>query len=262
MKTLVNKGSVEWFEHSRRRCVDHLRALLSIQMARNSANAILQQWTSQSAENNSALHSSCVIAYARPFTNAATKNGNIQYPTKNLMRASGFDKELHFHILDLRHRLIAHSDYGIFPSTMYLQTIGDDRLPVTLGINVKGIFGIESHDLALRYARHLSICAMVVEQLLNIECNELALEARIHPAEFHKTHNIPEAKDERIILDSQFKDIPPPTGPAAGVDNPAFPEAPSGYRYITLTHQISLVESGKYTVTVDGVEEEITLSSE
>src|ERR1700722_5351001 len=138
MKTLANKGSVEWFEHSRRRCVDHLRSLLSIQMARNSANAILQQWTSQSAENNSALHSSCVIAYARPFTNAATKNGNIQYPTKKLMKAPGFDKELHFHILDLRHRLVAHSDYGIFPSTMYLQAIGDDRLPVTLGINVKG----------------------------------------------------------------------------------------------------------------------------
>jgi hypothetical protein len=262
MTKLANKGSVEWFEHSRRRCVDHLRALLSIQMARASASAILQQWASQSVENNSALHTSCVVAYARPFTNAATKNGNIQYPTKKLMATPGFDKELHFHILDLRHRLIAHSDYGVFPSSMYIQTIGDERLPVTLGINVKGIFGIESYDLALRYEKHLSICAIAVEQLLNLECNELASEARIHPAEFHKTHNIPETKHEGIILDSEFKNLPPPAGPAAGVDNPTFPEGLSGYKYITLTHQISLIESGKYAVTLDGIVKEIILSSE
>jgi hypothetical protein len=261
MKKLANKGSVEWFEHSRRRCVDHLRALLSIRMARDGANAILRQWKSQSAEINSALHSSCVIAYARPFTNAATKNGNVKYPTKRLMAASGFDKELHDHILDLRHRLIAHSDYGIFPSSMYLQAIGDERLPLTLGINVKGIFGIESHDLALRYEKHFSICAMTLEQILNLECNELALEARIHPSEFHKTHNIPEVKGE-LSSGSEFRDLPRPMGPAGVVENPVFPQGLSGYRYLTLTHQISLVESGKYVVTVDGIAKEINLSSE
>src|SRR5271169_5684192 len=102
MKKLASKGSVEWFEHSRMRCVDHLRALLSIRMARDSAIAILQHWQFQSPESNSALHSSCVIAYARPFTSAATKSGKVTYPTRALMAAPGFDKELHVHILDLR----------------------------------------------------------------------------------------------------------------------------------------------------------------
>jgi hypothetical protein len=136
MKKLSDKGSVEWFELSRRRCVDHLRALLSIKTARDSAVAILRDWSSQSAESNSALHSSCVIAYARPFTYAASKNGKVTYSTKGLMAASGFDKELHVHILDLRNQIIAHGDYGIFPATMYLQTAGDEQLPLRLGINV------------------------------------------------------------------------------------------------------------------------------
>jgi hypothetical protein len=223
MKRSVNKGTAEWFELSRRRCVDHLRALLSIQMARDSAEAILQQWEFQKGGNIAALHSSCVIAYARPFTNAATKNGNIKYPTKNLMGAPGFDKELHFHILDLRNRLIAHSDYAIFPSSIYLQTIGDQRLPITLGINVMGIFGMESYDLALRYHKHFSICATTLEQILNLECNELASEVRLHPAEFHKTNNIPEVKGQ-FSPGSELSEVPRPTGPAAAVEYPAFPE--------------------------------------
>jgi hypothetical protein len=244
------------------RCADHLRALLSIRIARDSAVAILQQWKSQSPENNSALHSSCVIAYARPFTHAVTKSGKVTYPTKKLMAAPGLDKELHVHILDLRNRLIAHGDYVMFPSTMYLQTIGDERLPLTLGINVKGIFGIEAHDLALRYEKHFSTCVVALEKILNLECNELTSEARLHPSEFHRTHNTPEVSRKEFPLGSEFKDLPRPTGPAASVESPEFPLGLSGYRYITLTHQISLIESGKYVVTEDGVAKEVIITSE
>jgi hypothetical protein len=261
MRKADSKGSVEWFENSRRRCVDHLRALLSVRMAQSSAIAILQQWERQSAETNSALHSSCVIAYARPFVNAATKSGKITYPAKRLMAAPGFDKELHAHILDLRNRMIAHSDYGIFPSSMYLQTIGDERLPIRLGINVKGIFGIASHVLALRYEKHLSICAAALEKLLNIECNDLTSEARLHPLEFQKTHNIPES-NQQLAVGAEIQDLPPPTGPAAGVETPTFSNGLSEYRYITLTHQISLVEDGKHVVTEAGVAKEIFFSSD
>lgn len=261
MKRFPDKGSVEWFELSRRRCVDHLRTLLSIKMARNNAAAILHNWSSQSAETNSALHSSCVIAYARPFTYAATKSGKVTYSPKRLMAASGFDKELHTHILDLRNQIVAHGDYGIFPSTMYLQTVGDDRTPLMLGINVKGILGIESYDLALRYEKHLSICDLTLEGILNHECKELTSEARIHPIEFHKTHNIPEVK-ERIDVGPELKHLPRPAGPAAVVENPVFPEGLSGYRYVTLTHQIALIESGKYIITEDGLAKEIVFTSE
>lgn len=261
MKELPTRGSAEWFEQARRRCVDHLRTLLSLRMARDSANAMLQHWNSQSAEANSALHSSCVIAYGRPFTNAATKRGNIRYPTKNLTATPGFDKELHLHLLDLRNRLIAHSDYDVFPSSMYLQTMGDDRLPIALGINVKGVFGIESHDLALRYEKHLSICNISVEKTLNLACKELASEAQIHPNAFHMTNNLPDVRHD-FVLDSENRNMPPPTGPAAGVDDPAFAEGLTGYRYITLTHQIALIEIGKCAVKIDGIEKAIHFLAE
>ncbi|MBU6465032.1 MAG: hypothetical protein KGK01_18840 [Bradyrhizobium sp.] len=173
-----------------------------------------------------------------------------------------FDKELHAHILDLRNKIIAHSDYDMFPSTIYVQTIGDERLPLTLGVNVKGIFGIESSDLALRYEKHLSVCVTAIEQMLNVECKELASEARIHPSQFQETHNIPEHKNDGVTLDLTFRNLPAPTGPAASVDNPAFPKGLAEYRYITLRHQISLVESGKYRFSENGIAKEIILSLE
>jgi hypothetical protein len=254
------KGSVQWFENSRMRCVDHLRALLSIKMARANATEILHNWNSQSAEIKGALHAACIISYARPFSHSAVKTGKITYPTRRLMSATGFDKDLHKHLMDLRNQIIAHGDYGVFPSTMYLQTIGDTRFPVTLGINVKSMCGIESRDLALRYERHLSICNDELERILNLECAELTSEAKCHPDAFNKTHNIPEVCEGATPLDSDFRNLPGPTGPAAIVANPSFPEGLSDYSYITLTHQVPLIESGEYLITVDGVEKKITFS--
>jgi hypothetical protein len=248
MKKPPDKGTVEWFKQARRRCVDNLRALLSIKTARYSATAILRDWNSQSAESRSALHSACVISYARPFVSAFTNVGKVTYPPKKLMATSGFDKELHIHILDLRNQIIAHGDYCFFPSTMYVQTAGDERLPISLDVNVKGMFGIESHELALRYEKHLSICDKSLEKILNGECNELASEARIHPSEFHGTHNIPVVGGS-FKLDSELKYIEP----VGTVENPVFPQSFSGYRYVTLTHQIPLLTTGTYTITEDGV---------
>jgi len=182
------------------RCVDHLRALLSIKMARSNVADILRNWDSQTSDIKSALHSACVISYARPFTHSATSKGKITYPAQQLVRTAGFDAELHKHVLDLRNKIIAHGDYGVFPSTMNVQTIGDDRLPIALGINVKGMFGIASRDLALRYENHLSICDNRLEQLLNLECNELAAEAKLHPDTFNATHNVPEVHQASIPL--------------------------------------------------------------
>jgi hypothetical protein len=259
---LSEKGSVGWFDASRRRCVDHLRALLSIKMARASMLDLLSGWDSQPPTVKCALHSACVISYGRTFVHSETNTGKITYPTRQLMKASGFDIELHKHILDLRNRIIAHGDYGVFPSTMYLQSIGDERLPIVLGINVKSIFGISERSLADRYQTHLSACEFKLEELLNLECNELAIEAKLHPELFASSHNIPEVHELPLLIDSDLADIPRPSGPAGRVKDPSLPDGLSAYRYITLTHQIALQSSGKHLVINSGVQSEIELLSE
>jgi hypothetical protein len=44
MKSKHTQGTAEWFEDARRQCIDHLRALLSVQLAHDSIKQILLRW--------------------------------------------------------------------------------------------------------------------------------------------------------------------------------------------------------------------------
>src|SRR2546430_17216482 len=68
----VKEGTQEWFENARRRCVDHLRALISVRAASTYASAILDRWSNEDIEILAGLHLASVIAYTRPFTSAFT----------------------------------------------------------------------------------------------------------------------------------------------------------------------------------------------
>ena len=253
------EGTVTWFERARRECVDHLRALNSIRMAHECVSEILTHWATNDGVTATGLHSASVIAYARPFTKAQTKFGNVAYPVSVLKKAPGFDRELHLHLMDLRNRLIAHADYGLLASTMYLQLIGDEKLPVAMGVNVKSMLGFEARSLAQRYQAHFVACMTSIEERLNRELREVATEAQKYPAEFHATHNVPVAMSE-LKPTTELTDFPGPTGPAGDVAEPSFPEGLSGYRYRTLQHQLPLIESGTYTIHERGSPKEVTFT--
>jgi hypothetical protein len=254
------KGSAEWFTKARNRCFDHLRALLSVRMAHELATALVRDWATSQLTTKTALHAACVIAYARPFTIARTKNTKVIYPVKNLKKTAGFDDELHSHIMNLRDRLIAHSDYGIFPSTCYVQEVGDEKIPLALGFNVKAMVGIENVALAGRYQRHLRVCMEGIENALNMECSELAAQSRLYPEAFSQGQNIPAVRQTFQVSPTEAN-IPAPIGVAGNVEEPSFPDGLSGYHYMMLRHQIVLIDDGKYTIHVDGIPQEITFSS-
>lgn len=253
------EGTQQWFEHARRRCVDHLRALISVRMADDCMSAILTRWDSNDFPTAAGLHLASVIAYARPFTSALTKYGKVVYGISSLKKASGFDSELHSHILQLRNQLLAHSDYSLLASTMYLQTIGDEQLHIAMGVNVKIMFGLESKSLAERYRVHFHSCISSIEETLSQELKEVAKQAQQYPDEFNATHNVPVDTSE-AKLSADLKDFPGPTGPASHVTEPSIPEGLSGYRYLTLQHKIALISSGSYTIHKDGVPMEVTFS--
>lgn len=259
---IPEKGTLEWFALSRRRCVDHMRALLSIRYSHNNALSILELWESPNDNLKAALHSACIIAYSRPFKSAKTKRqGKVSYPTRSLMAAPGFDQDLHRHMLDLRDRLIAHSDYGAFPSTMYFQTIGDEKIPLMIGINVKGLFGILARELAARYEAHLRVCVMSIEKMLQDEGAQLAAEAQLHREIFDASHNVPSIR-QAVTVEPQQKITVRPVGPAASVENPSFPIGLSEYVYQTATYQIPMLSSGTYTMMMNGEPAEIIVGLE
>lgn len=250
--------SVENFERLRRRCVDHFRALASIQAAHQYVSRLLEGWNDLDEIFSSALHSASVMAYARPFTSSKTKNRSVQYSLKKLRKEAGFDSQLHDHLMKLRDKIVAHSDYSMLRSTMYLQAIGDSQeLPISLGINVKRFRGLESRSLGDRYSVHFAVCASHIARTFNDEFNELARLVRESPRHFEDTQNLPLKETEHGPI-SDLSPLPGPQGPAGDVAEPEFPDGLSGYKYEKLSHQRALIKSGIYKVLVKGVLQEYT----
>jgi hypothetical protein len=253
------EGSIAWFEKLRRRCVDHFRALASVQLAQRYSSRLTQGWGLFDDEIASALHATSVIAYARPFTTAKAKQGNIFYPVRDLQRQPGFDAALHRHLMALRNQLIAHSDYGVLRSTMYMQAVGDSQeLPVSLGLNVKRLVGIESKTLAERYLSHLDVCVARISAAFDVEFKAMARHVRDHPEHFRQTQNIPTEITQHGAIDT-LQLLPKPSGAAGGVKEPAFEGIEAGYKYQMITHQVALVKSGTYDVQVNGKKEQYHL---
>jgi hypothetical protein len=171
LMTMPAQGSTEWFEMARQRCVDHLRALASVRMADAYVAELLDD-AHDPNEVNSALHNAAVTAYAQAFTEARTHGGGVQYQTRPLKRATGFDSGLHDHLMNLRNELIAHADYTVLPPAMDMHRIGN--LAVAITVKAKRLAGIQSRTLAERYRRHFRACMEIIEKLLNDDLQELA----------------------------------------------------------------------------------------
>jgi hypothetical protein len=244
------------YKRMRRRCVDHHRALHSIQQAHRYVTKILKNWGKLDADLASALHASSVVAYAKPFSRTETnKSGDkkFQYPIRDLKREPEFDQELHSHLITMRNELIAHGDYMVLPSTMFFRSIGDNhQLPVAVGINIKRLMGIERRGLAERYAKHFSTCVNRISRQLTNEFAGLARHLRDNPGDFISTANLPVGRE--VPESKSFR----PTGPAGNVKEPDFPPSLAGYKYELSTYQRVLIKSGTYRVLINGVWKEAT----
>jgi hypothetical protein len=228
-------------------------------MAHDAIQRLLKSWSTADPTINYSLHFAAVTLYARPFLPTPTSRGKIQYPVKRLKGAPGFDQELHLHIVDVRNRLVAHRDYGVSRSTMYMQLIGDERLPIALGANVKVLAGIHRRELAERYEKHLGACKRWIEEVLKREMESLGEEALRNPTAFDSTNNMPE-DEAKVSISTEDQLMPGPSGSAGAVEDPKFASQLAGYRYEMLTHRTPLVKSGVVKLHVHGVLQEITIT--
>jgi hypothetical protein len=102
--TLPDRGTEDWFRYTKALIVRETRAMDSIQIARRAAQRLVADWDSLDDDLKASLLSSIIISYSRPFLHAPA------YPSRHLREQPNFDRELHEHLLELRNKLIAHSD--------------------------------------------------------------------------------------------------------------------------------------------------------
>ncbi len=106
----LQEGTQVWLDRLYDVASQEVRALIQIDQAERHIGKLLDGWDTLDEDIKSALFTSVVIHYARPFTSNETKEGKRKYPVSQFKGVPKFDRQLHDHLCDLRDKLVAHQD--------------------------------------------------------------------------------------------------------------------------------------------------------
>ena len=91
-------------------CLLWVKAFHNINRSESLMRRFAGEKDSQDHEVKEALFQAAVVNYAKPFVRTETSKGRKALGTKDFKHVSGFDIDMHGHILELRNKLIAHDD--------------------------------------------------------------------------------------------------------------------------------------------------------
>jgi hypothetical protein len=267
----MEEGSIEWFRARTHRLIGHARALDSISGAKEKIGALAREWNDTSEEIKSALHTAGIIEYARPFTQNAETSGKRAYPTKHLRRSEAFDSRLHQHLLNLRNKLVAHSDGEVLRSAIAHKfahlTISGHRksVPIATSVHVRSLSGISDFSLCARYLTHFEGCLAAIESEAHELLEAVQSQALKHPEnlrdpELERGLVIDLAGGQKFAFNEEHAVPVLPPGPnPTGLPMPHLILAGDGYVYREFVLERHL--EGLIPVVVNGVTGTLNLSS-
>jgi hypothetical protein len=191
---LPTRGSVEWFPHQKKVVLRDARAFDSIAAAYRLAIKLRAELETLDTEVNSSLLSTVCINYGRPFSQPPT------YPYRGLKGHPQFDVEIHEHLLELRNKLIAHSDEEYADATMHSLTIAltfekdgnvtNAEFPQSLDVHVVALNSIHSPELVDRICNHLQAALLGVSDELNLHLREYLEASHEFGDNFHEARRL------------------------------------------------------------------------
>jgi len=171
------RGTTEWFEIARRDIVDSVRAVQSMAMARTSVIALAEKFEQLDMTVHQALLNNLVINYCRPFVSNRAKDGATRtYPLRLVAGADGFDRDIHAQLLELRHKMVAHSDDDYLDARFTGEAVviskSDDpssarKVPVRVGAITIALWGLSDKAVAERYRAHVAAAVGAAEQRIH-----------------------------------------------------------------------------------------------
>jgi hypothetical protein len=223
------------FQKRKRSVARYLRGLDALAAAKRAIKTLIAEWANPSDEIKSALHTAAVINYARPFGQGAG------LPSK-ILKSEGFDRDLHGHILQIRDKLVAHSDTQFLQArvlhTVVAINLDGARIPIPLNISahVKALHLLADIELAKRYDAHIGAALKFLYAKVNEMLVEIQTAALTNPEEALHT---PEpgriigylSRDNKIESGMPFP-IPPLEGnELATIPPPQLTAGNDGYMY-------------------------------
>jgi hypothetical protein len=155
-------STVEWFKRERLHLIEFAKAIDSFAAARRSFQKLVDLGPEGDPDVTTALHTSAVINYARPFvTNTRADGVRVAFRKKMVKGHENYVEEVHQELVDLRHKLVAHSDRDyvdgrLFRKFLVLEIEGDHP-EFVVGATVVTQTVQTVHDMALaqRFLSHI-----------------------------------------------------------------------------------------------------------
>jgi hypothetical protein len=155
-------GTVEWFKRERLHLIEIAKAIDSFGAARRSFQKLVDLGSNGDPDLTAALHTSAVINYARPFVNNKRADGVRVAFRKNVVKGhTNFVEEVHQELIDLRHKLVAHSDRDYVDGRLFRKLwaldIEGEHTEFLVGATVATLTVHTVHDMALaeRFLSHI-----------------------------------------------------------------------------------------------------------
>jgi len=181
-------GSRDWFISARLDLLESTRALQSINMAAETAHALATRWAELDTTLRFALLTSTVTNYGRPFVNRQTDTGVRRYKLKRIASEAGFDVVLHRHLLQLRHKLVAHSDEDFNDARIHAQAavISKDggepfKIVAEIGARSTALWLLKDEETAERWRAHVVAAAFGAGKDARSLLEDYFAAARTHP---------------------------------------------------------------------------------
>src|SRR5262245_56821600 len=154
------------------------KAVDSFSAAVGSFQKLVELGTTLDADVRSALHTSGVISYARPFSNNLSGERRTSFAKKIVKQHQNFDDDIHLQLLLLRNKLIAHSDADYADGRLFRKYIslhsGPKQFKILAGATVLTltVHMLEDMELAKRYLAHVRAVAEAAHTSLAIRLEE------------------------------------------------------------------------------------------
>jgi hypothetical protein len=237
---VIAEGTSEWFKRREGSLVADARAFDSISAAKRANDALLAHWDALDLEIHGALHTQAVISYARPFTNNMGANAKTRYPTSHLRRQQGFSREFHVHLMELRDKLIAHSDASLLDGRVayHRMTIRSAErrfaIPIGTSVHVMALHTVQRKAVVQQFDTHASAALAAIHIRATTTVNELLAYIRSNPnAAFERSEPMVMEVEEPMMLPVDGPvSVPIPFPSRSGeLDAPKFAVAEDGYLY-------------------------------
>jgi len=253
-----NRNTPEWFNREKLDLIEHLKAVDSFSAAARSFQKLSDLGEAADAEVRAALHTAGVINYARPFS------AKQKFAKSVIKDHENYDVRIHRQLVDLRNKLIAHSDRDyvdgrLFVKRLTLSNGSEDQfeeLLIGASLVTQTVHLLEDLALAARYLTHVKAAEEAAVTALGKRLEEFVKAGRQFPGELKAaatTEPRPRIDAGRVDLNlSQPSPTPMPRivlNPCAVLGKPPLTMGQDGYAYRGLALEVDL--SGGATLRAD-----------